>query len=200
MADMLTNTVGVMLFILIFTVLTAGGAVIAKRLPMERETKAEAMTFLCAFGRISPVDFDQPVEEFLKPLGTRISSSNVDAWVAGFNSRKLDAGGFVVSGEAQDFAIFLHAVLAFRPKPMPGETPAEVGAGGSRFLAMLNATRPDLKYVNFYVYPDGLTVFRAARDIASSRGFGTGWTLYGSQEPIRLCLAGCGPGGGRRIL
>ena len=38
MADMLTNTVGVVLFILIFTVLTAGAAVVINELASRRET------------------------------------------------------------------------------------------------------------------------------------------------------------------
>src|SRR5438270_229857 len=43
LADMLTNTVGIMLFILIFASLSAGRAVNFKHLPRERPTHADAV-------------------------------------------------------------------------------------------------------------------------------------------------------------
>lgn len=58
LADMLTNTVGIVVFILIFTVLTAGGVVIAKRLPMEHPTEAEPAWFVCRNGRVFPMRHD----------------------------------------------------------------------------------------------------------------------------------------------
>ena len=68
LADMLTNTVGISVFILIFTVLTAGGAIIAKRFPMEHSTKKSDVTYICWGDRLYPLP-DELIEQFLKPLG-----------------------------------------------------------------------------------------------------------------------------------
>jgi hypothetical protein len=201
MADMLTNTVGVVLFILIFTVLTAGGAIVAKRLPMERETKAEPMALLCASGRIAPVDLDPLAKAFIDPIKPReLNLSNVDAFVTQFNSRKIERDGFVVTGEAQNLGFALRAVLIFRPGEVGGESAAALATPASAFRALLKNTDPAKKYANFIVYPDGLSTFRAARDLASAAGFGTGWTLYGANEPLRMCVASCGPSRGGRIM
>jgi hypothetical protein len=100
MADMLTNIVGVTLFILIFTVLTASGAIVRKRLPIEHATKAKPTAFLCAFGRTTPIDVDQTIEEFIRPLGTTITSSNAQDWFKRFKERRLETGSFVRSRTA----------------------------------------------------------------------------------------------------
>jgi hypothetical protein len=200
MADMLTNTVGVALFILVFTVLTVGGAIIPKRLPIEKPTKATPVPFLCAFGRISALNVDDLAEQFLKPLGTNVTPSNADDWVRKFNSHKLETDAFVVTGEAQSFVFAIQAVVLMRPKAGGGEAVSTLNAPDSPFRSQLSHTNPGLNYLNFVVYPDGITAFRAARDLAAAGGFGTGLVLYGAGEPIRICVAGCGSGGGTHTI
>lgn len=192
MADMLTNTVGVALFILIFTVLTAGDAVLTKRLPMRRPTKAEAMHFLCAFGRIAPLDVQPSIEEFFQPLGRTIDLSDLEAFVERFRSRRLENEKFILTGEVGN-----GLVVAILPKPSFGETATDLVAESSRYRSLLAAANPAERFPKFHVYPDSITTFRAARDIAANAKFGTGWILYGINEPIRTCVALCPDGGDR---
>lgn len=181
MADMLTNTVGVVLFILIFTVLTAGGAILPKQLPMERHTKAKPMFFLCAFGRIQPLDAEAVVEEFVRPL----KNGNPATIIERFRNRRLDIDGFTVTGEVR--GSFL---VDIEPTSRLGESTPELSAPASKYRARLAAAKADEYYADFFVYPDGMTSFRAARKIASEAGFGTGWVVFGADKPIRFCVGG----------
>ena len=100
LADMLTNTVGILVFILIFTVLTAGGAVVAKRLPMEHSTKQSDVTFICWGNRLSYLPHTL-IEEFLKPLGKpEHSLSGFRKFTGKFNARKLENEQIALIGEA----------------------------------------------------------------------------------------------------
>lgn len=187
MADMLTNTVGVVLFILIFTVLTAASGVLTKHLPMEHSTKAEQVEFLCAFGRIAPVDFGPLIKEFLRPMGRTVTNE----FVAQFKNRKLETEYFVLTGEA-----VRGLIVIIQPKPGNGESTADLALSSSKYRSILAGLNPQEKYTKFMIYPNGVSTFRAAREIASSGAFGTGWDLYGADERIRICVGFCGSGYG----
>lgn len=69
LADMLTNTVGIVVFILIFTVLTTNGAMVTTRLPIEREVNIDATKYyICANGNIYPMHI-----EFMHELLSNVS-------------------------------------------------------------------------------------------------------------------------------
>ena len=99
MADMLTNTVGIMLFILIFASLSAGGATIYKHLPLERTTKAEAVWMLCSGGRIVSFDPDALGKQITEGLG-KPTFSNADNWAQRFAAKKFETDTLAVEGNA----------------------------------------------------------------------------------------------------
>jgi hypothetical protein len=201
MADLLTNIVGALLFILVFTVLTASGAVMRKQLPLERPTMAKPTTFLCFNGRTAALDLNAILEEFIKPLEKKITSSNLSGWVKQFSERRIETDTVVVTGSATNLVFAVHAVIEIRPRPgVGGETSAALKSPSSAFRRQLAGLKPGEVFADFLVYPDGLTSFRTAREVASQQGFGTGWTLYGTDEVMRFCVAGCassGDGGSR---
>jgi hypothetical protein len=203
MADMLTNTVGVMVFILIFAVLTASGAVIPKRLPMERRSSAEALMVVCYGGQLFPlVDRDAVVDEFVKPIG-RATFSGASAWIAQFNSRRLETDFFVVTGEGGARSsssgsrerISLELSLVLTPRKERGETAEGLRRAESAFGAILHHQSPDRRFIYFVVYPDCTDTFRAARSVAADAGFATGWAPWRAGGEIRLSIAGAGGAG-----
>jgi hypothetical protein len=189
MADMLTNTVGVVLFILIFTVLTAGGAVLMKRLPMERTTDLKPIQFVCISGRIVPLPGQALADEFFKPIEAYYRNGQIGEFVSRFKQRRVENEYFVLTGQ-QDGALF----LVYQPKPGLGDTAADISLPTSKFASILARADPDEKFIHFILYPDGVTAFRAARDYANNRKFGTGWMLLGVNEPLRSCVS-CEGGG-----
>jgi hypothetical protein len=197
---MLTNTVGIIVFILIFTVLTAGGVVLAKRLPMEHETSAEPMHFVCLGGRIMPIN-DDLTEDFVKPLGKPTSYYQVDAWIGRFNARRMEDDYFVLTGEGEverfDLGFYKSASLdltvVFTPKENAGETVQQLKSDGSRFRQTLRAGAGKNRFVHFMVSPDSLEVFDTARAIAiAEMSFGTGWRPMNEDKRIRFNLTGRG--------
>ena len=200
LADMLTNTVGILVFILIFTVLTAGGAVIAKHLPMEHPTKKSDVTFICWDNRLYPFS-DELVEEFLKPLGKpEISLSGLREFVKKFKARKLENNYVKLTAEAEIATMptmtgtrtSLDLTVVCTPKDGAGETGEELQRSDSAFRRILDNSDREKKFVRFMVRPDSVDVFGAARDTAAAMQFGTGWSPQLGDQPIRLSLSGQG--------
>ncbi len=196
LADMLTNTVGIMVFILIFTVLTAGGAVIAKRLPMEHTSDKSDYTFICWGNRLYPVP-DALIEEFLKPLGKpEKSTSGFREFAAKFRARTVEDRHMKLTGEA-DVAdridrVLLDLTIVCTPKDGNGEGVDDLRRPDSRFREVLRGADPNKLFVMFLVRPDSIDVFGAARDVAAEMQFGAGWSPQRPDQPIRLSLTGSG--------
>ncbi|MGH9769907.1 MAG: hypothetical protein ACREAB_20985 [Blastocatellia bacterium] len=199
MADMLTNTVGVMVFILIFTVLTAGGVVIAKRLPLERSVEAEPLHFFCAGDRVSPLD-NNLVSEFMKPLGRPGSFYAVEGWLTRFNARRVEDEYFALTGDGESRytdlgfgrSVSLDLTVICAPKEGSGETPADLKLATSRFRQLLKQHRPSERFIHLFVRPDSLEAFSAARAVAAETGFNTGWRPLNATDPAKFTLTGNG--------
>jgi hypothetical protein len=199
LADMLSNTVGVMVFIFIFTVITAGGASVPKRLPMERRSQLPFVLFLCRGERIYALDAQPAVDRFLAPLG-RASLDTVDAWVDSFNHRRVQADSFELAGEGTverrnlglQQAVSIDVAVIASPVEDRGGTAADLRRPGSGLRAFLGRYPPSGHFVFFVVYPDALRVFRAARGAVVDAGYSTGWSPQTAGEPLRF---GFGKGG-----
>jgi hypothetical protein len=193
LADMLTNTVGIVVFILIFTVLTAGGAVVTKRLPMERASTTKPIKFLCAKGHLLPlIDDDAFMKRFLEPVGEPRLLRNLaefEAWKRKFNARTLVDEYFEVEGEAEGMAVN----LAFTPRPGAGDGVADLGRLDSALRRTLARYSPSEHFAYFIVADDSVDVFVKAREVVSAQlHFGYGWTPTRRDQPVRLTYSGDG--------
>jgi hypothetical protein len=177
---MLTNTVGIVVFILIFTVLTASGTVIAKVLPVEHAVEALSPEYLvCAGGRIYPLrtaliaeatkhdaDFEHTREgfaELAKELdGRTVSDDHLSLHV----SASLGADA-VHPG--------LDLEISCDPVDGGGEDAAEIGRGEGFFAEDLAKIDPKTSALVFWVRPDGIAAYLAARERASSAGVASNW-------------------------
>jgi len=203
MADMLTNTVGIMLFILIFASLSTGAAVIFKHLPRERPTKASTVYMYCSGARM--VHFEPAIlaKELLKDAG-RPTFSTATEWANKFSSRTIETDELQVSGEAEakfssnpfQQSIAIAAGVVVRRKGNQGADEADVKTAGSAFQKLLAQKNRNEDFFFFFVNPDSIAVFRAARDQAAQQGFGVGWTPVGAGEPGRIRFSG----GGREAM
>jgi hypothetical protein len=83
--------------------------------------------------------------------------------------------------------------MVMTPKPGKGESLEQLRHPDSAFRRELGATKKEKFFISFFVHPDSLEVFRAARDVARKEyGFSTGWNPLGPNNP-----ASFGPGGRR---
>ena len=110
MADMVTNTVGIMLFILIFVSLSAGGVVVSRHLPRERKTNAKVLWMFCSGGRIiqfDPAELNKRIERGLPAQ----SFENAGDWARAYTARRLETDGVIVKGDAK---VELNQIAGFR--------------------------------------------------------------------------------------
>jgi hypothetical protein len=190
MADMVTNTVGIMLFILIFVSLSAGGVMVARRLPRERHTEANAIWMYCSGGRVIQFDPSALGKQLMKPLGEP-SLTNAGEWARRYSAQKLETDDLVVSGEAVA-GRNITALVEVRGKAHRGDDQVAVKTPGSAFQRLLAEKSRTADFFFFFVAPDSIAVYRAARDQAAQSGFSVGWTPLALGEPARISLSGGG--------
>ena len=202
MADMLSNTVGIMLFILAFTVLQTGGVLIPKRLPMEREDgDRKPVYFVCHDKRLLPLDGDLS-DKLYEGLG-KPTYETAESWVAQFNRARTEDGFFTVEpkGEARfnrgAFESSVRFVLSasYKPRADVGDTQEGLRDVISLFNERIKSLSKDEHFLYFMVYPNSIELFREARDYAESQyGIASGWSPATEGEPITFNLSGSGGG------
>ena len=186
LADMLANTVGVMVFIFIFTVITAGGASVLKMLPLERPSDLGFLTVVCSGDRVLPLDQNALIEEFLRPLG-QPTPETWEQWLEKLPQHRLQREDVDVSGEIGNGLVF-----TFQPHLERGENANILKRPRSRFRIFLKRFKPEERFIHFLVYPDGLHAFQEARAIALENRFATGWLPMETDGLIRFGKGGNG--------
>lgn len=188
LADMLTNTVGIVVFILIFTVLTAGGAVVTKRLPMEHRAESAPVAFVCAGGRLTVPHTDEAFfDRFREPLGKR-TRETLAAWNRAFNEHRVEDDDFIVTGEADDSSV----VLVYSPRDGAGDTLDELSGASSRLHRTLGRYTPDQRFAYFVVADDSIDVFVKARELVTELGYSYGWMPIERGRPLKVGFSGSG--------
>jgi hypothetical protein len=197
MADMLSNTVGIMIFILAFTVLQTGGVLIPKRLPMERKTDQRPAFYVCWNQRLIPLDAG--LSESLFNGLDKPTYHTVGEWISKFNKSRAEDQFFTVLPKGEvlyDRNYFqsraeLILVAEYQPKENIGDTFESVEQGNSLFDKDLQNMSTSEKFVYFLVYPCSIDLFRKVREYTTVRhGFSTGWNPVSTGEPIRFSLNG----------
>jgi hypothetical protein len=196
LADMLTNTVGILLFILIFTVLTGGGVVIPKRMPLERTVeKLDVVRFMCTNGRIIYLDYDSLYEAFTKPLDRPIFGT-LEKWTRVYNEKQIENNLFIVKGDGYWTYYGNTAVpnlsLQFIPKNNVGDNLNTIKNKNSQFMKVLTQY-PSEKYMLYFSLfgKESINIFRAAREIANQFNYDIGWRPL-SNDTIRINITGHG--------
>jgi hypothetical protein len=200
LADMMTNTVGIVLFILIFTVLATAGAVVEKQFPMERETQARPLYFLCAGNRIIVSEAGALTDEFMDGIEQVKSFAQIQSWIGRFNARRITKPDVTVTGiavpsfeESSDNRAFkpLLAVV-ITPVVDAGESVGDLLSPTSRFRRLVSEYDPADRYFAFLVRPDSIEIFQVARGLVGGSGFAVGWSPLAADDPIRFSFSGGG--------
>lgn len=198
-ADTVNATVGFMLFVLILTVLAAGGAIVPKQLPIERRTEARPLFVLCAADRLLPLDRTL-TRRFEDAMQRPRSFAEIERWLAAFRQHREEDSLFVVRGEGSvSYQNLGHArqarldlVLKYAPKPGLGDTAEDLGAGAGHFLRALRARDPAEHFAYFVVEPGCIELFQRARELARAHRYVTGWAPHRAGEAIGFSLTGTG--------
>jgi hypothetical protein len=191
MVDLLSNTVGALVFIMIFTVMTASGVVVLKRLPLEHSSSAEPANFLCEKDRVFPLDNEELGSKLNKRWGRPTSLFDIYSWIARYDGIEVEDDHFTARGESSVTYSTYSISTIYTPKPGGGYAKDEIQNLNSAFRQRLAGLNPKSKFAHFFVRPDGIDSFLAARKIAADEmGFATGWMPLDTSQPLRFVSRG----------
>jgi hypothetical protein len=203
--DVLTNTVGVLMFISLFvTLIATGGSTKGKiniQTPLSSSTNKESLWFEIKNEKVSYLDLRAVREQELELSGNLpncnkpLSSPNAPDYVQlqeDYQSCLLSTLGrqnnFRTTTQDYNVSTVDDGVsLVFAPKSSGvGETIAQLDAPDSNFQQVLAKYNTQKDYLIFVVRPDSFEAFRAARKKAWEAGYEVGWEPQFQNVPIKI--------------
>ena len=206
--DILTNTVGVLMFISLFVTLIATGSNSKTKLviqtPLASATEKEPLWFEIKENRVTPLNKQKVDEEQYKLYGNLPycvpPEVSLDGTLSG-NQEYLRRQSDYIScrnsriGRLRNFQVqtkyynvrTINGSLRFEPVlTEAGETEKQLREADSEFNQILANFNPNKQYLAFIVRPDSFTTFRAARKQAWDRGYQVGWEPHPEGMPIQF--------------
>lgn len=197
--DILSCLVGVMLFLVIYTVLELGSAAYEAQVPVTRDAPsgAEPVLVLAEGGTLRPLDVRRPFNQLLSGLEI-IRAADVPVFVEQANARPTVDPWFEYSlTYDQRFREFGDPLgtLAVEIDALEGAVGDSLHQldEGSAFAGLLDDLDPQEHWLAFEVDPVSVDVFRRARDMAVGRGFTVTWSPKQIDFPFTHTLAGGSP-------
>ncbi|MCI3280068.1 hypothetical protein L5470_03565 [Synechococcus sp. PCC 6717] len=195
--DVLTNTVGVMIFVCLFASLTAAVSPALVRTPIARQTRKQGYFFECRGNRAIPLDEDNAsaaIQQFFRRVNDNpfVDPQHLQRQFRDFshNTRYYTVRLSLVNFGGQPIIQTL-----FQPRDrFGGESVASLDTSTSTFRQTLSRLSPSRHSLIFFVRPDSFDCFRAARAIAWRNGFDVGWEPMTEDRAIIFVS-----GGGRRV-
>ena len=192
--DILSCLVGVMLFLVIYTVLELGSTTfqVTVPVPLDRPDEARRLLVVANGGSIRLLDPARPVADLTASLGAVPFDETLE-YVQQVNlspptddhfryELEYDEERGLLAGRDSAFTVAVDA--------LPGEVGDELDRLGtdSEFEAVLSLYEPSQVWLEFGVDGESLAVFRRAREIAEQRGFATRWGPLSLDFPVRFSL------------
>lgn len=192
--DILSCLVGVMLFLVIYTVLELGSAAYEVSVPTARDQPFDSRRVLVVAngGTVRVLDPSRPTRDLLTGLDAidldeipaRVRETNVSPptdehfrYGLVFNEEAA-----VLDGRTREFLIEIDEL-----PDEPGETPEQLDEA-SVYFAALDDLDPQLVWLEFAVDSVSIEVFRRARDHAEEHGFATRWEPLALEFPVTYVL------------
>ncbi len=193
--DILSCLVGVMLFLVIYTVLELGTTSFEVSIPTPRDRPVGSRRVLVVANdeTIRLLDSSQPVSDLLAGVGS-VSLEALPDFVRQVNLSPPTDAFFryqlhfneevsVLDPEARDFDVEVSEI--------PGEAGDSLHhlAGVSSYTTLLQELDPEYVWIEFGVDSASVGVFRRARDLAEELGFATRWSPLALDFPLTFDLA-----------
>ena len=217
--DVLTNTVGVLMFISLFVTLIATGSSpksnITIQTPLSSPTNKQSLWFEVKDNKVSYLDLRQVREKELelsgnlpncnKPSGSsdsfdyNLRQNNYQSCLSSILGRqsnfRTDTANYNVRTVDEGVSLF------FEPKSEEiGENTSQLIADNSQFQEVLASNSSEKDYLVFIVRPDSFEAFREARKQAWAKGYEVGWEPHPQNAPVKIrTILGSELPGGRSI-
>ncbi|MGK7873621.1 MAG: hypothetical protein AB4426_10025 [Xenococcaceae cyanobacterium] len=192
--DILTNTVGVLMFISLFVTLVAVEASTIVRTPLVSNSKKNPYFFEVRGNRVTYIDdetVDHQIENLIESLPTCYKPnipSQLDLYLYEYYLDRIEEYKACQTNRIQSLKDFRAETayykvrffnldsLVYEPiKAVDGESREELTQVNSEFKTVLRKLDPQTDYLAFIVRPDSFEAFRVARKQAWKDGFDVGW-------------------------
>lgn len=199
--DILTNTVGALMFMGLFITLVTVESPAIIQTPLVKTSNKQVHLFELRGEQVLAVDTQTvqvAVEQSLQALPScpqpQASTQDYGAYLAELQayqtclvqkSERLAN----LQIETADYQVSLVNIdnFAFRYDPKPGKPAgSSLQSDHSPFVQQLQALDPQRDYVAFVVRPDAFPTFRQARKLAQRQGFDIGWEPLAPETPLIL--------------
>ncbi|MCC0178017.1 hypothetical protein I4641_13615 [Waterburya agarophytonicola K14] len=203
--DVLTNTVGVLMFISLFvTLIATGGSSKAKitiETPLSSDTDKESLWFEIKDNKVSHLDLRQVREKELELSGNLPNCnkplSSIDSPDYAFRQDSYQSCLLSIVGRQSNFRATTQnynvrtvdegVSLLFNPiSEDVGENTSQLIAADSQFKQVLAKYNAQKDYLIFIVRPDSFEAFREARKQAWAAGYEVGWEPHPQDAPIKI--------------
>jgi hypothetical protein len=182
--DTLTNTVGVMIFVLLFVTLAAADATVLVRTPLWAESGKAPIYFEVSGDRVALLDNREGsrqvgayMERLPQPSWYNLADivRRIYAFSGSTANHEVDVVGSVLSGNLG---------TRYQLKEGAGEARTALRRPGSAFQRALAEADTPGSSIAFIVRPDGFAAFREARKLAAAKGFESGWEPVEAGEGV----------------
>jgi hypothetical protein len=209
--DILTNTVGVLMFISLFVSLLAVEAGTIIRTPLRSPTKKEPKFFEVRNNQVFYLNDPQLNSEInqmlaaipncVKPevpenIPNHLSNyylEEVEKYSKCINNRNLYFESFYYDNAAYIVTFTPEGSLKYQAQPSAqGDTIQKIKNNQSDLEKILTQLNPDANYIAFVVRPDSFSAFRTARQKAWNLGYEVGWEPFSQNKTLVFAFFGSG--------
>jgi len=195
--DILSCLVGVMLFMVMYTVLELGSTAYQVNMPGagEEPVASRQVVVFCTGGTVRVLDARTSVP-LVRGL-PNVSFADVPAFVESANEGSMEDDFFRYSlgfEERVDAMGARSRVIMLEVEELPGIVGDSVGqlGEGSRYADFVSRLNPASTWMEFVVDSSSLDVFRQARALAIDRRIPTGWSPLHGDFPLAYPLSVAG--------
>lgn len=197
--DVVTNAVGIMLFVVIFAVIAARSTSVSRVTPLLSKPREhqERVFYLCADGRVRRFDWDgafATVDRMAKGL----TYARIPKLVSRFNEENVEDEHFSYRLEFEtEQRGFTQSRKVFLVTTERGDHRTNQANDLSALERELASSDAAGQWLSFLVDESSIRAFLDARDLAAEKGFAIGWDPGRIEFPFRQCILGCGSGSGQ---
>lgn len=209
--DILTATVGMVLFVVIFAVVESRGVYVKMLIPMLQSPPqgSQRKVMICQQGKIRCFDFDDSLEELIKGY-KKLDYHAVPDFVKKANRKNIkdDNYSYKLEYDEVHLSFFQYnrsiSVVINPIEGNSGESTKELEIDlknletgrtemlTSKFASSAKEWSKLNLWVAFLIDRDSLEIFRIAREILRIHGIPSGWDPLTFSFPHKQCVLGCG--------